>query len=322
MSDVKNVLIFCPKFFNYDINIRNAVQKNGYTVSLFNERPFDNIIGRVLIRLGFDFFLKRQIFKYYKNIYGNIFADIDYLIVINPECITPEILEIYRNKCNNIIVYMWDSFENKPQAKKLIRHADLFYTFDPNDAKNNNIIFKPLFYTKAYREIPSKPQLEYDISFIGTIHSSRYQYVKSIATVKNKFIFFYCPSLFVFLFKKYIAREIECIKLKDVSFKSLSESEVLNVIKRSRCILDVVHPKQNGLTIRTIEALGANKKIITTNRNVVKYDFYNPSNILVLDDTVNDVAIAKFINQEYVHPDDEIYQSYYIENWVKDLLRE
>lgn len=117
MSDVKNVLIFCPKFFNYDINIRNAVQKNGYTVSLFNERPFDNIIGRALIRLGFDFFLKRQIFKYYKNIYDNIFADIDYLIVINPECITPEILEIYRNKCNNIIVYMWDSFENKPQAK-------------------------------------------------------------------------------------------------------------------------------------------------------------------------------------------------------------
>ncbi len=68
MSDVKNVLIFLPKVFLITTLIFGMLsKKNGYTVSLFNERPFDNIIGRALIRLGFDFFLKRQIFKYYKK---------------------------------------------------------------------------------------------------------------------------------------------------------------------------------------------------------------------------------------------------------------
>ena len=39
-------------------------------------------------------------------------------------------------------------------------------------------------------------------------------------------------------------------------------------------VLDINHLDQSGLTIRTFEALGAGKKIITTNSEIKKYPFY------------------------------------------------
>ena len=48
------------------------------------------------------------------------------------------------------------------------------------------------------------------------------------------------------------------------------------IVTNSKCVLDSAQANQNGLTIRVIEMLGAKKKIITTNEDVVNYDFYRP----------------------------------------------
>ena len=39
-------------------------------------------------------------------------------------------------------------------------------------------------------------------------------------------------------------------------------------------VLDSAQDGQLGLTIRVLEAIGAKKKIITTNEDVINYDFY------------------------------------------------
>ena len=49
-------------------------------------------------------------------------------------------------------------------------------------------------------------------------------------------------------------------------------SEVMKIFKESRCVLDAPQAGQTGLTIRTIECLGAKRKLITTNKDIVKYD--------------------------------------------------
>ncbi|MGH4139660.1 hypothetical protein [Clostridium sp.] len=71
--------------------------------------------------------------------------------------------------------------------------------------------------------------------------------------------------------------------------------------------------------MRTIETLGARRKMVTTNINIVKYDFYNENNIFVMDE--NDLGeIEEFINNKYVSINDDVYEKYSLHNWVQTII--
>ena len=73
--------------------------------------------------------------------------------------------------------------------------------------------------------------------------------------------------------------------------------------------MDVNHPLQYGLTSRSIEALGANRKLITTNSNVKAYDFFNENNILIID-RKNPIIKEEFFYKNYIKPNKETYEKY------------
>ena len=88
----------------------------------------------------------------------------------------------------------------------------------------------------------------------------------------------------------------------------------------SRAILDIAHPHQEGLSFRPYEAIGMKKKLITTNSDIKNYDFYNPSNIFVIED-INNVNISdEFLYSPYQEPPQSIVEKYYIKNWVQNIL--
>ena len=71
--------------------------------------------------------------------------------------------------------------------------------------------------------------------------------------------------------------------------------------------------------IITLEALGMNKKMITNNRSVMEYDFYNPNNILVID--FDNLVIPKeFFQTPYQPLDAAIKQKYHLRSFVKTVL--
>lgn len=59
--------------------------------------------------------------------------------------------------------------------------------------------------------------------------------------------------------------------------------EYLKVVKRSRAVLDIVKKNNYGLTLRVLEALVAHKKLITNYMDIKKMEFYNESNIFLLE---------------------------------------
>lgn len=73
--------------------------------------------------------------------------------------------------------------------------------------------------------------------------------------------------------------------------------------------------------MRTIEMIGLKKKLITTNKDIVNYDFYNENNILVVDRN-NFKLDTDFINKPYQELDERIYKKYSLESWIKTLLEE
>lgn len=331
MNDLagKKVLFICPRFFGYEHEIKCGLAKLGAQVDYYDERPFNSSIAKILNRLNFKTVIKKSIEDYYSDIFQNaVVADYDYLLVVAPETITADFIK--NIKLNNTkiktVLYLWDSIKNKKNASDLIEYFDKVVTFDKADSlMDSRISFLPLFYIDAYTKSLNKSKdYSYQFAFIGTAHSGRYKLVTTIADSlemkkTSNYLFYYSPGRLFFLLKKLFTNELNGISLKDISFKSMTSEEIISVLADTKVVIDIEHPNQNGLTMRTIEMVGMQKKLITTNKNVMEYDFYHPNNILVVDREKPHINIS-FIHSEYHHIDDAIREKYSLSSWLINLL--
>lgn len=95
----------------------------------------------------------------------------------------------------------------------------------------------------------------------------------------------------------------------------ISYMKYLELISRSKCILDLVPSDNNGMTLRPMEALFLKRKLVTNDIKIIKEPFYDPQNIFVLG--MDDLStINEFINSEYKTGDEKVIQMYDFESWL------
>lgn len=324
----KNVLVIAAKLFNYEVEIQRVIEAKGANVWLFDQRPGNTFLMKVLIRLNLRFLVKSRIDSYYRNIVAEI-GDVkfDYIFLVSPEAMSHRHLLAFKRISPEaeVIVYMWDSLKNKPQSRELIAEANKSFSFDMFDSKEENIEFLPLFYIDEYGQLSDNQKgFVYDLGFIGTLHSDRYKIVKHLAEkAKRKglsvFTFFYSPSKILFRLQRLFFGSFREIDFEDVSFHSMTKNQVVDVIGKSRCVIDIQHPSQSGLTMRTIEILGARRKLVTTNSTISEYDFYHPDNIYILN-RESGFLDEKFLTSPYVFLPEHVYQKYSISSWVDRIF--
>ena len=223
-------------------------------------------------------------------------------------------------------MYQWDSQKNLPYSTYIHPYIDQLYSFDLNDCEQmSKYKFLPLFYTRMYEDIGKEKinDYKYDCSYIGTAHPQKYKDINLMSSaLKNimprQFIYHYMPSKLKFIYHKLLSPEFKNTHISDFQTEKLSSDEVMQIFKESACILDAPQAGQTGLTIRTIECLGAKRKIITTNENIKKYDFYNESNILVFDGTIDENNT--FFTTPFVGINEKIYNKYSLREWLKTVL--
>ena len=102
--------------------------------------------------------------------------------------------------------------------------------------------------------------------------------------------------------------------------KSMNYNEVIEKIKSSSCVLEIVNKGQVGLTARAMEALFYRKKLITDNTEIIKCDFYNKNNIFVLGLDPFE-RIDEFFNAKYENVSEEIMERYTYEAWLKRMIK-
>lgn len=324
----KRVLFFYLSTFNYEVEIQKAMEREGAIVDSYNERPSNNLFIHVMVRLNRNL-INKTIVKYYQDIIDKTRQNkYDYIFFIKGESISPAIVSDIRavHPEAKVVMYYWDSIANNLNAKNMLGCFDKVLTFDRNDSKQLGLEFLPLFYIPQYSEIANKqvPQ-EYDLMFAGTTHSDRYQFISGIAnqieeTGGKCFLWFYFPSKLLYYKMKLENSKFRSAKKSEFSFKPMSRELLLDYYAKSRIQIDVQHPKQTGLTMRTIETLGAKKKLITTNADVVNYDFYRPENILVID-RQNPVIPESFVKSEWKDISEEIYNKYSISSWLETIFK-
>lgn len=324
----KKVLVLMPAFFDYPAAVLNAIKDCGADVAVMDERPANDFFTKVAIRLGLHFFVRKKIEDYYEAILASSESDkLDYLLLISPETVSDSFIGRLRQKNPGmkVVMYMWDSFSNKKSALKLLPIVDVCFSFDNSDVERYpGLSFLPLFYRDEYRSLSCEGDKDIDILFVGTAHSDRYRVAKAVKQQAEGvglkvYFYFFSPSKILFYFKSMFDKNTRGIDIRDISFSPLSGGEILSLISRSKVVLDIEHPGQVGLTMRSIEMLGAKKKLMTTNKAIVGYDFYNPNNNILID-RKNPVFNRDVVLSEQVEIDLKTYEKYSIHSWVETLF--
>ncbi len=96
----------------------------------------------------------------------------------------------------------------------------------------------------------------------------------------------------------------------------LPYEEVIRLTQKARCILDFCVNDTVGISLRALEALFLNKKVITNNKMYVREKFYKPENVFILG--VDDISrIKEFVTLPVKSVEQCVKDEYLFENWIK-----
>lgn len=320
----KKVLYVAPRFFGYEKEIENELTRRGAEVDFVLDRPFDTPLMKAITKVRREWIIGFAD-RYYSsalNELGN--KEYDLVFVISGQTLSAHTLAGWRRACPaaKFVLYMWDSFANRRWAVDNLKFFDHCFSFDRNDSVKYSLSFRPLFFSPGFETV-QQSEPKFDISFVGTAHTDRYAVVSAVRRKLggkvNSFWYLFLQAKWVFWVYKLSNPAFRKARISDFDFSPLTKATVQEIFSNSKAVLDVEHPQQTGLTMRTLEALGAKKKLITTNVGVRDYDFFSPDNICVIDREFPGVP-ADFLYENYVDVSPEIYGKYRLEGWMDEIL--
>lgn len=290
-NSCEQMILICPVFFDYHLTIIQGLCDKGFKVFYINDRVANHSILKALIRLNITLIYGIITNVFFLSLIFKLPSQAKYIFLVNPEATPFWFLKFLKKKYGcPIVVYFWDSFENKKHHKSYLRFADYAYSFDMHDCRNQSHLrmnYLPLFCSDSYLN-RSLTTIEYDLSFIGSWHSDRHIVLEEILKFSQEnnlrlYIFLYFHSKLYYWIRCLIDPKIKKIEPAYVSFDPLPLDECYNMMRKSKVILDIHHPTQNGLTMRAMESLGLNRRIITTNSRIFESDLFYEHNVTVID---------------------------------------
>lgn len=321
-SENKNVLLIAPVFFDYYKDMISEFERQGYSVYFFDDRPSKDMLSKALIRINKKS-LKHKTDRYVGKILSSVEGiKLDLVFVILGQSFFRE--QILRIKSAHpeaeFVYYSWDSVSNFPSILEFKDCFERIYHFDTHDVKEYGFFLLPLYYSRKMEE----KEIKYSFSAVFTIKRGKLKKFQKIMELipdnvkSNAFIYLYIQSKFVYLYYKLTCKEFRKSKAKDFKYKKLSKDAFYDIMCKSKVVIDCQMKSQSGLTMRTIEALYAKKKLITTNPNIVDYDFYTPNNICILNKNHLNIPLDFFetsFDDNYA-----ISDKYSIEQFVKTII--
>lgn len=285
---------------------REGILGEGYKVLL----PYIdcNIFGRILREICFRTPLLPKKIWYRKDITK---VNPEYVLVTDP-LITVEYLEWVKKlfpkaqlnfTYGNMIGKARHIFPDKiPDGWRI-------WTYDSHDSEKYGI---RLFETNAYYNSFVKPlnDIKYDILFVGR-DKGRGEYLLSLEKkmramgLKTKFI---------------ITANGRLSHRKSYYQEEISYSEIIDLIIQSRSILNIALEGQKGMTIRDLESIFFGVKLVTTNKNVINMDFYQPENVFILEGFKIE-GLPAFLEKKTVDVPAEIKQKHTLKSYIDEITK-
>ncbi|MFB2120564.1 MULTISPECIES: hypothetical protein [Parapedobacter] len=238
----------------------------------------------------------------------------DYAFLIRPDQYSEEIIQMIKRKAAIMVAYQWDGLDRFPAVKSLVKYFDRFFVFDPHDLDGQHLLPITNFYTSS--SVPhADPALASDACFIGTYVSGRSQQVEQLIAELTE------VDLHVRYHICHGKKAHPDFKTLKTTTEKLTYQENLKRAFNADILIDINNQVHNGLSFRVFEAIGFQKKMITTSHEVKKYDFYHPNNFFVWGDHSKETLDA-FLAAPFVPLPADIRKKYSFENWIRYLLDE
>lgn len=319
----KIILAITPDVKLYECFLEN-LKYLGFEVFLicnnhFSYRSFkDKLVNFYKKSFLGDKTYKRKLAREYNTLENIIklstYPNTDYSLTIRADLFGEETIKTIVSKSNKNYSYQWDGLSRFPEVKNIITYFDKFYIFDKDDLKiNGNILPSTNFYFDCYEDLFKNTEPQYDAYFIGS-YDNRINTLISVC----EFLYSHGLKLNVILCcspKKHLK------KYKYITFikHSLSYYENLKLVANSKMLIDIHHENlHKGLSFRAFEALGYDKKLITSNAVIKQYDFYDANNIYIIDN--NNINFESFLNVKHTEIKLEIKNKYSFTNWINYIL--
>lgn len=202
------------------------------------------------------------------------------------------------NKNARIIYWYWNMVDDLSTPTK-VRDANVeYWTFDKNDAQKYGMNLNIQYYCPI---AVKKVKASSDIYYVGHDHGR-----------SNKI--------------RKFQKQVEQYNLK-TDFDLIPDhgdlipyNEVCKRISKSRAILEINQSAQVGYTLRTMESLFMEKKLITDNPAIKEVSFYNPNNIFIWDGS-NAKDIPNFLSTEYDTAVNKYKKDYDVFAWFDNFFK-
>lgn len=181
--------------------------------------------------------------------------------------------EIYPES-RHVFSFSDPSYMSTDIIESLNQKMDLVSVFDPEMAKKYGISFLPNVYPSLDNSNPT--YCEYDLCFIGADKGREAEIVNIAKACKENGI----RAVFLVHIKGYDKRDLN----NDLSIEYLRSkkpyAETLEIVKKSKCILELKVEPYSTCSLRIQEAVILGKRILTNNENVYKMPCCKNSNYI------------------------------------------
>lgn len=335
MENKERVLLLAPSFMDLYKDIIEGLKKKNYRVDWVED---DQIPGNPIRKLDRN---NKSIDDYNQKVeefWENYFSSsetfyYDYFLAIGGLMVHEVLFNILNKRNINVkkYLYLFDRIDGVYDVSAYLPFYSRVFSFDIYDCRRYNLKHLPIYWVQA----DNTTIVKYDIFGFASYSCFKPERTKIFRDIKklsdslklksyiklfqsdygNRFT--YCLKR---ILKELIGREGEMPNLNDdlITTKSISPDKFREYIAMSNIILDTQASYQDGLTARFMWALGANKRIITTNKAVADYSFYNKDFIFILDDNYED--LANFIITDVVVDYDTSVINYRIDNWLDTIF--
>jgi hypothetical protein len=312
------LISFDATFFDHNI-ILELKRKNFDAVHIDASKfkyKYKSFFDRLKINFNNKEFKKNKKQEAFEEYLVNQIKEIgnqDIILFIRPDKVSRETHLEIKKYSKKYLTYLYDSCKRFPIDNLLHGVFDEIFSFDIDDTEKYNFKFISNYIYLDKKEL--KNSVTNNNIFIVISLDERFQFLNKIAAyLSDQNINF----KFIVVGKK-IPKD--CNKKIIYSKKVLTPNALQEDVENSKIFLDLIRTDHNGLSFRIFEALAMQRKIITTNTTIKTYDFYNPNNILVLNENSEIKIDPNFLNTPYEELNKDIYYKYTIENWVNTVFR-
>ena len=209
---------------------------------------------------------------------------------------------------NNVILFDYKGLdalcrrveERATQARKIIMYWNTLaaaplrrpgwelWTFDPGDARRHGMRFVDQFFFGLPHDVTIPAEFDSDISFVGR-NKGRFSLLK-------KFERMWGADL------RLDFRRVSHTAPLGGTVRAVSYADYLRAGASARAMLEITAHGQEGITLRTLEALAMGRKLLTTNAAIARHQLYDPHMVRIVTAETPASEIRAFLDTPTATP--------------------